>query len=160
MQATIRRARIPDVPTIQKLVNEFADQGVMLHRPLGEIYDFLRDYLVAEGNGQVVGCCALHIAWEDLAEIKALAVSSSWQRQGLGREMTTQCLAEARELGVATVFALTMVPEFFEPMGFVRQTVDTLPRKVWGECSRCFKFPNCDEIAMVYAVGRRGQDGH
>ena len=147
---TVRKARIKDVPAIQQLVNSFADEGAMLHRPLSEIYENLRDFLVVEVDGQVVGCCALHINWEDLVEIKALAVAVEWQRKGFGTMLVKECLREARELGLPTVFALTLKPEFFSKLGFVQEDIARLPRKVWGECYRCVKFPNCDEVAMVY----------
>lgn len=148
----VRKARISDVRGIQHLVNFFADRGEMLHRPLSEIYENLRDYFVVVEGDKLIACCALHINWADLTEIKALAVAEDWQRKGVGSALVKACLAEARELGLGTVFALTAKPEFFENLGFSREQVDRLPRKVWGECFRCVKFPNCDEVAVVYHV--------
>lgn len=149
-QVKIRKARIADAPEIQHLVNAFADQGHMLHRPLSEIYENLRDYFVAICDGKLVGCCALRINWEDLVEIKSLAVNEEWQRKGVGTQLVRECLREAEELGLPIVFALTLKPEFFAKLGFVQEEIAKLPRKVWGECYRCIKFPNCDEVAMVY----------
>lgn len=149
-QVQIRKARIADAPEIQQLVNSLADEGHMLHRPLSEIYENLRDYFVAIADGRLVGCCALHIEWEDLAEIKALAVNEEWQRTGVGTQLVRECLSEAGELGLPVVFALTLKPEFFTKLGFVQEEIAKLPRKVWGECYRCIKFPNCDEVAMVF----------
>lgn len=148
----VRKARIADVVGIQHLVNYFADRGEMLHRPLSEIYENLRDYFVVADGGKLVGCCALHINWADLAEIKALAVAEDWQRKRVGSALVKACLAEARELGLGTVYALTAKPGFFESLGFVQVEVARMPRKVWGECYRCPKFPNCDEVAVIYTI--------
>ncbi len=150
--ANVRKARISDVCGIQHLVNYFADRGEMLHRPLSEIYENLRDYYVVTEGDKLVACCALHINWADLVEIKALAVAEDWQRKGVGSALIKACLMEARELGLGTIYALTAKPAFFESLGFVRVEVDQLPRKVWGECFRCVKFPNCDEVAVVFSV--------
>jgi amino-acid N-acetyltransferase len=149
----LRKARVGDVETIQLLVNSFAERGEMLARPLSEIYENLRDFMVAEIDGQVVGCVALHINWSDLVEVKSLAVQPDHQGRGIGRRLVEACLDEARNLGLATVFALTLAPTFFEKIGFNRGVVDELPRKVWVECYRCPKFPKCDEVAMLYNTG-------
>lgn len=149
----VRKARLSDVVSIQRLVNFFADQGGMLHRPLSEIYENLRDYFVVENEGQLIACCALHIIWEDLVELKALAVAEGHQGKGIGSAIVRACIQEAQDLGLPTLYALTARPEFFETLGFHRVEVSQLPRKVWGECFRCVKFPNCDEVAVVYEVG-------
>jgi amino-acid N-acetyltransferase len=148
----IRKATIQDVVVMHQLINELADQGDMLPRALSDIYECLRDYYVAEVEDRVVGCCALHICWEDLAEVRSLAVIKALQRRGLGRAIVNRCLEEARELGLAKVFTLTLKPEFFERIGFGRVDVGQLPRKVWGECFHCPKFPNCDEVALLHRV--------
>jgi amino-acid N-acetyltransferase len=138
-----------DAPAIQELVNSFASLGEVLPRPLAEIYEQLRDFLVVHDNGRLVACAALHIMWEDLAEIRSLAVLDEWQDKGVGVVLVETCLDEARTLGIATVFALTRQPSFFERLGFHQADVMTLPRKVWGECYRCPKFPHCDETAVI-----------
>ena len=102
---------------------------------------------MAEVDGSIVGCCALHISWEDLAEIKALVVADEVQGKGLGKALLDRCLAEASELGVPNVFALTYKPEFFEKAGFNRVDKSTLPHKIWSECINCAKFPDCGEEA-------------
>ncbi len=134
------------------LVNFFAERGEMLARPLSEIYENVRDYFVIRDGDRVLACVAFHVCWADLAEIKALAVAKESQDQGLGAALVEACLGEARALGIPQVFALTYKPGFFERMGFSRVDVNSLPRKVWGECIRCAKFPNCDETALVKAV--------
>ncbi len=116
----MRKAVVPDVPEIQKLVNSFASRDAMLPRSLNAIYENVRDFVILERDGKIIGCCALHITWDDLAEIKSLAVDESVQGNGYGRMLVTSCLVEARELGIPKVFALTYAPGFFEKLGFSR----------------------------------------
>ncbi len=146
----VEKAKINDAQQIHELVNSFAEKGEMLPRALSEIYENLRDFFVIRDNGQVVGCVALHISWADLAEIKSLAVREDNQAQGLGSLLIRACLDEAKELGIPTVFCLTYKPAFFEKHSFHRVDKMELPRKVWSECYRCPKFPNCDEVALIY----------
>ncbi|MDO8670591.1 MAG: N-acetyltransferase [Dehalococcoidia bacterium] len=153
---TVDRARLSDVPQIHKLVNLFADRDEMLHRPLSELYENVRDYFVIRHEGRLIGCVALHVTWLDLAELKALAVDLEWQGKGLGSKLAAACLEEAREMDIATVYALTYRPGFFARFGFKVVDISQLPRKVWGECYRCPKFPDCDEIAMVHHSGDEG----
>ena len=150
--STIRKARVSDVPALQRLINSFADRGDMLHRSLNDIYENVRDYFLVEIDGRIVGCCALHVSWGDLAEVKALAVAEEAQGQGWGKRLVRQCIEEARELGIPRVFALTYQPEFFEKIGFVRVDKDDLPRKIWSECINCPKYPDCGEEALVREV--------
>ncbi|MBF0563860.1 MAG: N-acetyltransferase [Nitrospirae bacterium] len=97
----------------------------------------------------IIGVSALHIMWEDLAEIKSLAVSQSFQKRGIGRQLLERCLDEARALGVMRIFALTYVPGFFKKLGFTEIDKSNLPHKIWGECIHCTKFPDCDEQAVI-----------
>lgn len=150
VKVEVEKARVGDAPHIHRLVNYFADRGEMLHRPLSEIYENIRDYFVIRDGEDVVACAALHVSWQDLAEIKAMAVKEEFQRQGLGRQLSLACIEEARALGIPTVFCLTYKQDFFNAMGFRQTDVMHLPRKVWGECYRCAKFPNCEEVAMVH----------
>lgn len=144
------RAEIADAKAIHDLVNTFARKGEMLPRTMAEVYENLRDfYVVHYDAGETVACGGLHILWEDLAEIKSLAVREDLQGHGLGQRIVEACLDEARQIGLTTAFALTYRPGFFEKLGFAQADVMTLPRKVWGECYRCPKFPGCNEIAMV-----------
>ena len=148
------KARISDVPQIHKLVNYFADKGEMLPRALGNIYENMREFFVARDGDKVVACVAFHIYWSDLAEIRALAVSEECQNQGIGSKLVRACFEEAKELGIPTIFCLTYKPEFFEKFGFRQIDKMELPRKVWAECYRCPKFPNCDEVALIYQEGK------
>ncbi|MFA4836749.1 MAG: N-acetyltransferase [Dehalococcoidia bacterium] len=153
----IEKAKIADVPQIHKLVNQFAANGQMLARSLSELYENMRDFFVVREENKVVGCAALHICWEDLVEIKSTAVSEKQRRQGMGAALVKACIAEARELDVATVFCLTYETEFFGKMGFQRVELMDLPRKVWGECQQCPKYPDCDEKAMVLQLKPQGK---
>lgn len=147
-----RKARIADVPRMHRLVNEHAEEGLMLARSLSELYENLRDFWVVEEDGSVVACCALHVNWADLAEVRSLAVDRQCRRRGIGAILVRRSLAEAEEMGITRIFALTREPVFFERCGFSRIEMSELPRKVWGECIRCPKFPECDEVAMVVDV--------
>ena len=146
----VEKARISDATQMHELINYFADKGEMLARALSEIYENIRDYFVVRQGERVIACAALHVNWADLAEIKSLAVTEDSQRQRIGDQLVEACLKEARELGIPTVFCLTYKPAFFEKLGFSQVEKAELPHKVWGECYRCPKFPNCDEVALIY----------
>lgn len=145
----IRKARIEDAKVIQMLVNHYAATNVMLSRSLNEIYDNIRDFFVVVEEGKVIGCAALHISWEDLAEVKSLAVEEGSLRRGLGKALVEKCVKEAKDLGINRVFALTLIPEFFKKLGWKTLSKKKLPQKVWGECINCIKFTECDEIAVA-----------
>ena len=147
------KARVSDVPQMHKLINSFADKDEMLARSLSEIYENIRDYFVVRQGERVIACGALHISWSDLAEIKSLAVAEDCQQQGIGAQIVKTCLKEANELGTSTVFCLTYKPAFFGKFGFSQVDKMELPQKVWSECYRCPKFPNCDEVALIYHLG-------
>jgi len=145
----IRKAKIKDIKQIQELINAFARQNIMLPRSLNELYDNIRDFWVAEEKGRVAGCAALHISWDDLAEIKSLAVAKRYQKKGLGRELINACLEEAVDLGAKKLFVLTYKPAFFKKFGFKHVLHASLPHKIWAECINCCKFPNCQESALL-----------
>lgn len=149
----IEKARITDAAQMHKLINQFATRQEMLPRALSEIYENIRDYFVVREGGKVIACVALHVSWSDLAEIKSLAVADGCQDKGMGKELVKKCLEEAKELGIATVFCLTYKPEFFRKCGFADIEKSQLPRKVWGECYTCPKFPDCDEVPLVVNLG-------
>ena len=145
----VEKARISDADEMHKLINYFADKGEMLARSLSEIYENIRDYLVIRQDERVIACAALHVMWSDLAEIKSVAVAENSQEQRIGSQLVEACLKEARALGIPTVFCLTYKPAFFERFGFSQLDKMELPQKVWTECYRCPKFPNCDEVALT-----------
>jgi len=149
-EAMIRKARISDVKTIQQLINSFSGEGAVLPRSLSEIYDNLRDYSVyCDGTEETIcGTCAIHVCWENLAEIRSLVVREDFLKRGVGRALVESCLAEAHELGIHRVFVLTYKESFFEKVGFLTIDKSDLPHKIWADCLKCAKFPDCDEVAM------------
>ncbi|HDH98703.1 MAG TPA: N-acetyltransferase [Deltaproteobacteria bacterium] len=146
----IRKAKISDVRSIHALLAHFADQGLLLPRSLSEIYDHLRDYTVMQtSDDNIVGVVALNICWEDLAEVKSLAVREDYQAKGMGRQLVEHSLSEAVVLGIYRVFTLTYQSKFFEKLGFKLVDKSSLPQKIWADCIKCPKFPDCDEIALL-----------
>jgi amino-acid N-acetyltransferase len=146
----IRKARQDDVRFVHGLLAEYGKQGLLLARSLSSIYECLRDFQVAEDEeGNKTGCCALHISWENLAEVRSLAVSSERQGEGWGQRLVESCLSEALTLGFPKVFVLTYRPEFFTRWGFKEVEKHTFPNKIWADCIHCVSFPDCDEIAML-----------
>lgn len=145
----IRTAKIADVEQIQNLINSFAQEGLMLARSRHMLCENIREFRVYEEDGRIQGVGSLHILWDDLAEIRALAIDKKFQRKGLGRMIVKSLLLEAEELGVPKVFTLTYQPEFFAHLSFQSVNKDELPQKVWQDCLYCIKFPNCDENALL-----------
>ncbi|MFP4475072.1 MAG: N-acetyltransferase [Desulfatibacillaceae bacterium] len=149
----IRKATIQDIRQIHGLLQNFANKGELLPRPLSSLYDHVRDYVVYEPEqGCIAGCCALQICWEDLAEIRSLAVSEPHWSRGVGSRLLAFALDEARKFKIRKVFALTYRPGFFERHGFAVVDKSELPQKIWADCLHCVKFPDCDEIAMMREV--------
>lgn len=145
----IRQATIKDVATIQNTLDHYAQKGLLLPRSLSDLYDNLRDFVIYEKRGETFGVSALHVCWDDLGEIRSLAVMPPHTKQGIGRELVLDCEKEALKLGLKRVFTLTYQESFFASLNY--QTIDKnqLPHKVWGDCLKCAKFPDCDEIAMI-----------
>jgi len=143
-----RKATFKDVETMYKLINDYAEQGLMLGRSRNVLYESLRDFILAEKNGEVVGMGALHLVWDELAEIRAMAIAPHVLKSGIGRNIVKALLEEGKMLGIKNIFTLTYQPEFFIKQGFTELSKDQLPHKVWKECINCTKFPNCDEVAL------------
>ena len=153
LAVTYRPARIGDVPAMHGLINQFADQKLMLSRPLGELYENVRDFLIAEAEpGGLVGCAAVHIDTATIGELKALAVAQAAHGRGVGRGLVDACFSAAADLGLERLFCLTYQVDFFTKLGFTRVDRARLPTKVWSECVRCHRFLDCDEVAMWRAV--------
>ncbi|HOK94718.1 MAG TPA: N-acetyltransferase [Anaerohalosphaeraceae bacterium] len=144
----IRDAQIKDVKRIHELINSYAEVDRMLFASVSDIYERLLTFMVAEEQGRVVGCCAIQVLWENLAEIKSLAVDPAYFGKGIGKALVLGCLDKARRLGLKKVFTLTLEDKFFEKLGFVRVQRDKLPMKVWSDCAACPKQDHCDEVAM------------
>jgi len=151
MKADIKvdRARVSDAASMHQMISRFADKGEMLPRALSELYEDIRDYFVVRQEDRIIACAALHVTWADLAEIRSLAVDEREQNQKIGSLLVQACLEEAGGLGIPRVFCLVRKPAFFEKHGFQLIDKTELPQKVWAECYRCPKFPDCDEVALV-----------
>ncbi|MEJ2716138.1 MAG: N-acetyltransferase [Deltaproteobacteria bacterium] len=147
----IRKAKLEEIKAIHRLVSEQAKLGQILPRAISDLYMQVRDFSVIaeEGSGEIIGCGALQVVWEDLAEIRSLAVQTSHQYQGIGTRLIEALLEESTEMGVKQVFVLTYRQRLFERLGFAHMDKSLLPHKIWADCIRCTKFPECDEIAMV-----------
>lgn len=148
----IRKATVGDVRDIHRLINFYGDQGLVLPRSLSELYEHLRDHFVLVDNDReeaIRGVCGLGICWEGLAEIKSLVVSEDSQGKGFGVRLVETGLEEAQSLGLKQVFVLTYIPDFFRRFGFRQVEKNILPHKVWADCLKCPKFPDCDELAML-----------
>jgi amino-acid N-acetyltransferase len=151
MSGLIRKARIGDVREVQKMLASQAQQGDLLPRSLSELYDNLRDIFVYVDDEQpeIIGTCSMHVCWDDLAEIRSLVVREPYRRQGIGKRLVEACMSEAVTLGLHRIFVLTYQVEFFQRLGFREVDKATLPHKIWADCLKCVKFPECDETAMI-----------
>ena len=148
----IRKAQINDVKEIQKLLMKYAGQGDMLSRSLSELYESLRDFFVYADGGTLLGTAALHVVWDDLAEVRSVAVAEEAGRKGIGSQLVLACIDEARQIGLKRIFCLTYKPDFFAKFGFRLVDKSELPHKVWSDCIKCVKFPDCDENAMILDI--------
>ena len=150
----IRKAHITDIKAIHQLLQIYGDTGELLPRPISQLYDHVRDFFVfTDGSERVTGCCALQFCWEDLAEIRSLAVMPENIRNGIGSKLIREALAEAKLFTIKRIFTLTYKPEFFKKFGFNLIDRSELPLKIWADCILCVKFPDCDETAMMKKIG-------
>ena len=149
----IQKAKIVDAEKIHQMLNFYAKKDLMLPLSLNEVYERLRDFSVYTEEGEVAGCVALHISWSALAEVRSLAVSKKRQGKGIGKRLLLAAIEEAKTLEIPRVFTLTYIPSFFEKYGFKKIDKAELPHKIWTDCLKCPKFPNCDEAALILEVG-------
>lgn len=149
----VRKAVISEVIQIQRILNHYGDKGILLPRSLSELYEHLRDFYVATDNdGNIIATCALGLCWEELAEIRSLAVVEKYHGQNYSIKLVERCIEEAKTLGLKKIFTLTYIPEYFKKMGFRIVDKSELPHKVWSDCLKCTKFPDCDEIALIKEI--------
>jgi len=152
----IQKPKIAEARDIQRLINMFAEEGRLIPRSLSDIYDYWRDFFVyKEPENPLKGVCALHIYWEDLAEIRSLAVTTEDRGKGIGERLIRACIQEARALEIPHIFVLTYIPSYFERFGFHVVDKSTLPQKIWRDCIKCVKFPDCDETALTLSLDRQ-----
>ena len=148
----IRSATMSDVPAMAELINYHAQRGDMLHRSMAYLYERIRNFSVCLIGTEIVGCCALEPVWDDLGEVKSLAVRIDQQGKGVGKVLIEHALQVASQIGIGRVFSLTRQPGFFEKHGFSRINRNTLPHKVWSDCLGCPSRDSCDEIALIRQV--------
>jgi len=150
----LKKATIADVKEIHSILSLYAQRGLLLGRSMSDLYDQIRDFFVARNSNDsiIIGTCSLHICWEDIAEIRSLAVKEKYMHKGIGKKLVDACIAEAKYLGLKKVFVLTYVPDFFKALGFQKVDKSVLPHKVWGDCVKCIKFPDCDEEALQMEI--------
>ncbi len=151
----IRKAIITDVPEIKRLIEPFVKKGLMLPKSLHSLYTSIRDFWVMYNDERqsIIGCCALQISWEDIGEIRTLAVPESHQGKGYGLVLVETCILEAKDLGLKSLFTLTYAPDFFRKTGFIEIEKANLPNKIWADCIHCPHFPECDETALLLKIG-------
>jgi amino-acid N-acetyltransferase len=148
----VRKARMADVAAMHSMINHYAEKQLMLPKAHLQLYETLRDYSVAVEAGDdsmVLGCGSLHLYWEDLAEIRAVAVLPGIAHKGIGSRVVEALIDEGRSYGLEQIFVFTYVPAFFSRFGFVQVEHRSMPLKVFNECFHCPKFNTCDELAMV-----------
>jgi amino-acid N-acetyltransferase len=144
-----RNAVLPDVEPIYAIIQPYADAGTLLPRPLAELNENIRDFVVAEENGRVIGCGALHLYGTHLAEIRSIAVAPEAKGHGAGRALVDALMDEAARQSVTCVCLFTRTPRFFAHLGFEVARRQELPDKIYKDCVCCPKLSSCDEIAMV-----------
>ncbi len=137
------------------LINYYAEQRIMLPRPIVDLYENVWEFTVAEDNGVILGCGALKVYSAELAELRSLCVAPGINGRGLGRTLTEHVLDEGEHFGLKTVFALTTSPGFFEKMGFREVPRERFPTKVWRDCLQCPRYYNCEEKAMMVDLDTR-----
>lgn len=148
----IRNVTIKDITFIQEIIKPYADRGLMLPRSLNDLYEFIRDFSVYEKDNKVLGVAALHVSWEDIAEIRSLAIREDSLSIGIGSALVKNCIEEARSLNIKKVFVLTYTDKFFTKLGFQMIDKEKLPQKIWKDCANCVKFPSCDEKALIIEI--------
>jgi amino-acid N-acetyltransferase len=159
MEFLVRKARVTDVGAVYELLKRQAAEGLLLPRSYSSLYELLQTLYVAEaagpggGGGEILGAGALQVSWEDLAEIRSLAVREGFRGLGVGRAIAVAAEEDALALEIRRVFALTYVPEFFFRLGYRQVDLDSLPQKIWAVCFSCVHYPDCKEIAVVKELG-------
>jgi amino-acid N-acetyltransferase len=161
MDYLVRKARVTDVADVYSLLKDLAGEGLLLPRSYSSLYEMLQTLYVAESRdpaGGILGAGALQVSWEDLAEVRSLAVREDCRGRGVGRAITAAVEADARELRIRRMFALTYVPEFFFRLGYRQVSLDSLPQKIWAVCFNCVHYPDCKEIAVVKELEETAAD--
>ena len=143
------------MPALFKLINRYVAEKVLLPRPITNLYEDIWEFTVAEEDGELLGCGALKFYNQEVAEIRSLCVDTALKSHGVGRMLTEALMDEAERCGIKTVFALTVVPGFFEKLGFKTAPRERFPVKVFQDCLGCPKYSCCDENAVSYEFAWR-----
>lgn len=146
---SVRVAEDGDLSAIHSLLGHYASMGELLPRSRQDIIDNLSHFRVIEERDEILACGALENFTPELAEVRSLMVKQDCKGRGLGRVIVDDIIASARKRGVRRLMALTYVPDFFHKLGFKTVNKEIFPEKVWGICVNCYKFHNCDEIAVL-----------
>jgi amino-acid N-acetyltransferase len=148
------KAKLNDIPAMQKLVEDDVKNGIILERSEDEVSTNIRSYVLAKNGDEVVGYAALHIHSLRLAEIRSLIVSAEYRGQNIGKQIVLFALDEAEDIGVEEdVLVLTYLPDFFIKLGFDEIPKETIPEhKIWADCIKCIHFPVCNETSLVYKL--------
>jgi amino-acid N-acetyltransferase len=149
----LRRAQPSDAVAIHTMLEQFVKQERLIPRTLDQVYRSIRDFVVAVEDDEVVGSGALRIYSDRMAEVAALAIAPRMQGHGVGRHIVEALLAEAEELGIPRIFALTTEEGFFHKLGFRTVPIAEFPEKIAQDCSVCERRNKCVEIAVLYENG-------
>ena len=145
----LRAAVADDTASIHALLKNYSDRGNLLPRTNADIETNLTDFCVVDLSNRIVGCAALELFPNRLGEVRSLAVNQQFTHAGFGSLLVQHLIKQARQRDLSRLMALTYVPEFFHKLGFRTVPKAMLPEKVWGICVRCYKFYDCDEIAVL-----------
>ncbi len=146
----VRQAKIRDVPRVLDIINGFAREGLMLSRGPQVVFEDIRDFMVLVDDAEIVhGTGAFHVYWDDVGEIRSVAVERELQKAGYGTTIVKTLLEEAKRLEIPRVYVFTYAPGFFKKLGFKTVRKEDLPQKMYAECANCPKYFFCDEIAML-----------
>lgn len=148
--AKVRKARITDAMFIQAIVKKYSVDADLVQRSMADIFTQIRDYFILADADKPVGVVALHVYWDDLAEIRSFVIEKKFRGRGSGRKLIDAAVKEAGSLGLKSIFVLTKIPDFFKRYGFRRIAKKDLPHKIWKDCFNCPKFPDCDESALIF----------
>ncbi len=144
-----RDAILPDAEQIHALIAAYSGDGTLLPRSLAEICENVRDFVVLEEDGLIIGCGALHLYGTHLAEIRSITVDPARQSNGGGRRLVKALLAQAKKHQVSCVCLFTRIPKFFARLGFAVVSNQDLPDKIHKDCYKCPRLYRCDEVAMI-----------
>ncbi|HZQ21426.1 MAG TPA: N-acetyltransferase [Terriglobales bacterium] len=144
-----REAILPDAPQVHNLIAAYSGDGTLLPRSLHEICENIRDFVILENDGEIIGCGALHLYGSHLAEIRSVTVDPTAQGLGGGRLLVEALIRQAKKHRVTCICLFTRIPRFFASLGFGVAVREDLPDKIYKDCLKCPRLHNCDEVAMV-----------